>query len=146
MNVQTIAEMSAYAAALRTRTRFPFVKTVPPNIPLSRWCPGKAVVRARKGALDNSRIVVEDDLIHRSLYLVRRIPRLRAAKAYICPHSDEVNANENDEDIHNGSDPTSPAADLVEVGAIVHSPHPEVGNAPEDPTKEGIEQRTHQSQ
>ena len=88
-------------------------------------------------------MVVKDNLVHRSLDLISIFPQGQAAKAYICPHTQEVDTNKDDEDIHDGSDPTSQAPNLVEIGAVVGSPHPEVGNAPEDPAEEGIEQGTH---
>ena len=101
--------------------------------------PREAIIFTREGAANISCIIVEDDLIHRSLHLIRITAWTQAAATYICPCTQEVEAHDNDEDIHYGSDPAPPAANFVEVGAVVHSPHPKVSNAPEDPAEEGIE-------
>ena len=58
----------------------------------------------------------------------------------------EVEANQDDEDIHDSTDPSSDASNLVEVGSMIGPAHSQIRHTPEDPAKERVEERAHQCQ
>jgi hypothetical protein len=66
---------------------------------------------------------------------------------YICSNSQEKYPNNDDEHVEHHSTPTSDQASLlVEVRPILCATHSQICHAPENPAKEGIEQRAHKRQ
>lgn len=88
------------------------------------------VVRASEYTLDVSSLVIKDDAVNRG----------------ISTHAEKVNSHNNDEDVHQESDPSTNAPLLVETRTKVGPAHPKVRDAPEDPAEEGVEQTAHERQ
>ncbi|KAG9796119.1 hypothetical protein KCU88_g5, partial [Aureobasidium melanogenum] len=71
---------------------------------------------------------------------------LRCVKTYICAHAQEINADNNDENIHQKANPSSNAAFAIVARTQVGFAHAQVRHAPEDPAEEAVEERTHERQ
>ena len=70
----------------------------------------------------------------------------KVIKTYVCARSQEEESNKNQEDVKDSTEPSTNATDHVETGSVVLGPHAKIGCTPEDETKEGIKQGTHNGQ
>jgi len=88
------------------------------------------IIRAGEYTLDIASLVVKNDAVDRG----------------ISTHAEKVEPDDNDEDIHQESNPATDAPLLVEARAKIRPAHAKVGDTPEDPAEERVEETAHERQ